>query len=67
MQMFDWLLCYMVKISHQKLEASLKSGKDQFTARNLNQVFYSKTLAIIFIEVKRLLSLIISIYKLESK
>lgn len=50
MQMFDWLLCYMLKISHQKLESSLKAGKDLFTARNDNQIFYSKTLAIIFIE-----------------
>ena len=49
--MFDWLLCYMLKSAHQKLEASLKSGKELFTARNDNQVFYSKTLALIFIEV----------------
>lgn len=51
--MFDWLLCYMLKISHQKLENSLKAGKDLFTARNDNQIFYSKTLAIIFIEVSK--------------
>jgi hypothetical protein len=51
--MFDWLLCYLLKISHTKLQASLKSGKDAFTARNLNQVFYSKTLAIAFIEVRQ--------------
>lgn len=49
--MFDWLLCYMLKISHSKLEAKLKDGKDLFQARNENQVFYSKTLSIIFIEV----------------
>lgn len=51
MQMFDWLLCYMLKSSHDKLTQSLKSGKDSFTARNDNQVFFSKTLAIVFIEV----------------
>lgn len=51
MQMFDWLLCFMVKKSHDKLDKSLKTGKDSFTARNDNQVFYSKTLSIIFIEV----------------
>lgn len=50
--MFDWLMCYLLKISHEKLEESLKLGKDLFTARNENQVFYSKTLAIVFIEVK---------------
>ena len=51
MQMFDWLMCYLLKASHQKLDESLKAGKDLFTARNENQVFYSKTLAIVFIEV----------------
>ncbi len=53
MQMFDWLMCYLLKASHQKLDESLKAGKDLFTARNENQVFYSKTLAIVFIEVIR--------------
>ena len=51
MNMFDWLLCYMLDKSYKKLEKNLKQGKDLFTARNENQVFYSKTLAIIFIEV----------------
>ena len=53
--MFDWLMCYLLKISHEKLEESLKLGKDLFTARNENQVFYSKTLAMVFIEVKNLI------------
>ena len=51
--MFDWLLCYVLKNSHSKLDQSLKEGKDAFTARNENQVFYSKTLSIVFIEVKK--------------
>jgi hypothetical protein len=34
MQMYDWLLCYMLKISHTKLNANLKSGKDAFTILN---------------------------------
>lgn len=49
--MFDWLSCYLLKISHKKLDGNLKSGKDAFTARNQNQVFYSKNLSIVFIEV----------------
>jgi hypothetical protein len=48
-------MCYLLKISHEKLEESLKLGKDLFTARNENQVFYSKTLAMVFIEVKNLI------------
>ena len=49
--MFDWLLCYILDKSFKKVEKYLNSGKDLFTARNESQVFYSKTLAIIFIEV----------------
>ena len=51
MQMFDWLICYVLKSSHSKYEKSLKDGKNAFTARNDNQVFFSKTLSIIFIQV----------------
>ena len=51
MHLFDWLLCYLTKVSHEKLDKSTKSGKDLFTARNDNQVFYSKTLAVVFMEV----------------
>jgi hypothetical protein len=51
MQLFDWLLCYLLKSSHQKLFQNLKDGKDLFTARNENQIFYSKTLALVFMEV----------------
>lgn len=49
--MFDWLLCFLLKKSHQKFEQNVKSGKDLFTVRNENQVFFSKTLAVAFIEV----------------
>lgn len=52
MDLFDWLLCYILKLSHDKLESSIKAGKDLFTARNENQVFYSRTLSIVFMEVK---------------
>jgi acyl-CoA oxidase len=51
MQMFDWLLCYVLRNSHSKFEKSLKEGKDIFTARNENQIFFAKTLSIVFIEV----------------
>ena len=51
MQLFDWLLCFLLKSSHQKLFQCLKDGKDLFTARNENQVFYSKTLSLVFMEV----------------
>ena len=51
MEMFDWLLCYMTRACYEKLDKSVKAGKDAFQAKNENQVFYSKTLSMIFIEV----------------
>jgi hypothetical protein len=51
MEMFDWLLCYMTRACYEKQDKSIKAGKDAFQAKNENQVFFSKTLSIIFIEV----------------
>lgn len=51
MEMFDWLICYMTKISYERLQKCLKKEQNLFNARNESQVFYAKTLAIIFIEV----------------
>lgn len=53
--MFDWLLCYVLRNSYKRYEKSIKDGKESFTARNENQVFFSKTLSIVFIEVIYLL------------
>lgn len=50
MEMFDWIICYVTKISYEKLKSNLDKGLDLFSARNENQVFYSKTLATIFME-----------------
>lgn len=49
-QMFDWLLGYVLKNAHAKYEKSLKEGNDAFVARNENQVYYSKTLSLVFIQ-----------------
>lgn len=51
MQMFDWLLCYILRNSHAKYDQSIKSGKEAFNARNENQVYYSKALSLVFIQV----------------
>jgi len=50
MQMFDWLLCFVLTKSYERYEKNIKCGKDSFTARNENQVFYANTLSIVFIE-----------------
>jgi len=45
MEMFDWLLCYMTRACFEKLDTSVKAGKEAFQAKNENQVFFSKTLS----------------------
>lgn len=49
--MYQWLTCYLLKQSHEKLERNLKMGMDAFTAKNETQVYYSKSLAIAYIKV----------------
>ena len=48
MEMFDWLLCFTLKRSHDKLEKDLLNKKDQFKSRNDNQAYHAKTLSINF-------------------
>ena len=54
MNLFDWLVCYLLKISYEKVEAEGKLGKNSFTSKNNSQVFYLKTLSICFMEVSKL-------------
>lgn len=48
---FDWLLCYLTKISFEKVQKNLKSNQLLFDAKNNAQVFYLKTLSLAFIDV----------------
>lgn len=48
MKIYDWLVTYLLKKSHDNFEAHLRTGKSQFDARNLNQLYYSKSLSIAF-------------------
>ena len=48
---YEWLVCYLLHESDNKLKEELKSGKDNFTARNDSQVYYCRTLSIAYIEV----------------
>ena len=49
--MYDWLISYITKISYEKLQNNIQKGQDSFMAKNENQVFYAKSLALIFMEV----------------
>lgn len=56
LEAYQWLVCYLLTITDQKVTSMLKSGEDAFAARNKSQVFYARTLSIAFIEVRKKLS-----------
>lgn len=50
LNIYNWLVCYLLKKSYVKLERDLRSGKSDFEARNSNQVYCCKNLSIAFIQ-----------------
>nr|CAH7752266.1 unnamed protein product [Callosobruchus chinensis] len=60
-EMYQWLITYLLKISYEKLDGQQKSGKPAFWAKNDSQVYYAKSLAIAYIQhfyLQRMLVLI---------
>lgn len=47
---YKWLLCWLLQSTTQKLDEQLHQGMDSFSARNLSQVYYARTLSIVYIE-----------------
>ena len=47
---YKWLVVYLLKETTEKLKREMKSGKDAFTARNDSQVYFARTLSIVFME-----------------
>lgn len=48
---YKWLVCYLLDLTSRKLSQSQDQTGNIFTARNETQVFYAKTLSLVFIEV----------------
>ncbi|XP_046840854.1 peroxisomal acyl-coenzyme A oxidase 3-like [Xenia sp. Carnegie-2017] len=47
---FEWLVCYLLKKSEQKLQNQVALGQDEFSAKNDSQVYFCRSLSIAFIE-----------------
>ncbi|XP_051170139.1 peroxisomal acyl-coenzyme A oxidase 3-like [Leptopilina boulardi] len=47
---YKWLICNYLKKTHERIENLRKNGGNNFTARNDSQMFFAKTLSLIYAE-----------------
>jgi len=47
---YQWLVCYLTESTVDRLKVHQAQGKDAFTAKNESQVFFARTLSIVFVE-----------------
>lgn len=47
---YKWLVCYLLKETYEKVNFLTGQGLDAFSAKNESQIFYAKTLSIVYAE-----------------
>lgn len=50
LSMYEWLICWLLDQTQNAYENNLKSGQNNFTAKNNCQVFYARNLSLAYIE-----------------
>lgn len=56
--MYEWLVCFLLQSTAERVQSNLSQGLDPFTAKNFSQVYYARSLSIVYGErfaVKKLL------------
>lgn len=51
---YEWLVCYLLRESHQKLAREKEAGSSDFDARNNSQAYCCRSLALAFLELTAL-------------
>ena len=47
---YKWLLCWLLQSTSEKYKSEVEHGKDDFAARNDSQVFFARTLSLVYVE-----------------
>ncbi|KAF5298166.1 hypothetical protein FQA39_LY02590 [Lamprigera yunnana] len=67
--MYKWLVCYLLKVSHEKYE-QLSQNMEQFWAKSESQVYYLKHLAAVYVQhfmIEKIYNMVLEADDLEIK